>query len=239
MMTTIGKESIALMLTTTAPGPSTTTTTGPSTTTTTGPSTTTTTGPSTTTTTGPSTTTEAGLISLESIDGIVYGVYNTKINQNSEASTSGDSSGNYPASQSPAQACDGNPQTKYLSFGRCSGGEHGVECGSDTGFYLELKRGASLVTGLQICTGEDFEERDPLTVSLEGSNQSGTALTLGSSWTLIYNGTSGLEKEPDRLTCGIVQPTNNSIQYKSYRFLVSSKRGFQNSVQYSELKLLE
>ncbi|CAF4313600.1 unnamed protein product, partial [Adineta steineri] len=191
MMTTTEEESITSMSKTTTTEPatattketsSTTTTTESSTTTTTEPlkTTTTTTEPSTTTTTEPSktttatesssttTTAEAGLISLESINGIVYGVYNTKINQNSQASRSGDTVGNYPARESPAQACDGNPQTKYLSFGRCSGGKHGVECGSDTGFYLELKRGASLVTGIQICTADDFPERDPLHVSLEG-----------------------------------------------------------------------
>ncbi|CAF1044622.1 unnamed protein product [Adineta steineri] len=208
MMITTEKESITLMLTTTTTEPSSTIMTA-----------------------------EAGLISLESINGIVYGVYNTKINQNSQASRSGDTVGNYPARESPAQTCDGNPQTKYLSFGRCSGGKHGVECGSDTGFYLELKRGALLVTGLQIYTADDPPERDPITVSLEGSNQSVSNLAFGSSWTLIYNGDSGLKTDPDRYNCGVVQQINNSNRYKSYRFLVSSKRGYENSVQYSELKL--
>ncbi|CAF4134679.1 unnamed protein product, partial [Adineta steineri] len=176
-------------------------------------------------------------ISLDTIDGVVYGVHNTKINQDSQASGSGLSSGHYPTDDSPANACDGATSTKYLNFGTCSEGGYDITCGLDTGFYLELKRGVALVTGLQICTGSDFPERDPLTVSLEGSNQSGASLTLGSSWTLIYNGPSGLQTNLGRLTCGIMQLMNNSIQYKSYRFLVSSKRGASNSVQYSELKL--
>ncbi|CAF1558763.1 unnamed protein product [Adineta steineri] len=159
------------------------------------------------------------------------------INQDSQASEPGLLAGHYRPEHSPANACDGDTSTKYLSYGRCSDDKHAVECGSDTGFYLELKRGASLVTGLQICTANDRPERDPLTMSLEGSNQSGSNLTLGSSWTLIYNGPSGLQTNPGRLTCRIMQLTNNSIQYKSYRFLVSSKRGVENSVQYSELKL--
>ncbi|CAF0798638.1 unnamed protein product [Adineta steineri] len=177
------------------------------------------------------------LISLDSIDRVIYGVHDTRINQDSQASGPGLSSGHYPTDHSPYSACDGNFRTKYLSYGRCSDHIHEVACGSDTGFYVELKRGAALVTGLQICTGNDFPERDPLTVSLEGSNQSGASLILGSSWTLIYNGPSGLEKDPGRLTCGIMQLMNNLIQYKSYRFLVSSKRGYGNSVQYSEVKL--
>ncbi|CAF1034057.1 unnamed protein product [Adineta steineri] len=177
------------------------------------------------------------LISLDSIDGAVYGIHGTKINQDSQASQPGLLSGHYPTDHSPANACDGATSTKYLNFGRCPEYIDDITCGLDTGFYLELKRGASLVTGLQICTANDFPERDPLTVSMEGSNQSGASLNLGSSWTLIYNGPSGLQTNPGRLTCGIMQLMNNSIQYKSYRFLVSSKRGYGNSVQYSEVKL--
>ncbi|CAF1363214.1 unnamed protein product [Adineta steineri] len=159
------------------------------------------------------------------------------ISKNSKKLVAGGSWANYPPEQSPAKACDGDTSTKYLHFGTCSEGRYDITCGLDTGFYLELKPGASLVTGLQICTAEDFPERDPLTVSLEGSNQSGSNLTFGWSWTLIYNGPSGLQTDPGRRTCGIMQLTNNSIQYKSYRFLVSRKRGSLNGVQYSELQL--
>jgi hypothetical protein len=111
------------------------------------------------------------------------------------------------------------------------------ECGLNTGFYVKLKRGVSLVTGLQICTGNDFPERDPLTVSLEGINQTGRDLTLGWSWTLICKGDSGLQSDPGRRNCGIVQLFSNSIQYKSYRFLASLKRSLVNGIQYSEVKL--
>ncbi|CAF3697369.1 unnamed protein product [Adineta steineri] len=222
MMTTTGRESIALMLTTTTTGPSTTTTTGPSTT--------------TTTTT---TTTEAGLISLKSTAGVVYGVHDTRISHDSRAAQSGPGIVEYPKEEPPAYACDGDTSTKYLNFAPCLYSENSIQCGLHTGFYLELKGNASLVTRLQICTADDFPARDPLTVSLEGSNHSGSNLTLGSSWALIYNGSSGLEDDPGRRTCGIIQLINNSIQYTSYRFLVSSKRSSESSVQYSELKLFE
>ncbi|CAF4182198.1 unnamed protein product, partial [Adineta steineri] len=108
------------------------------------------------------------LISLDTIDGVVYGVHNTKINQDSQASGPGLLSGHYPTDHSPANACDGATSTKYLHFGWCQSDHWEVYCGLDTGFYLELKRGASFVTGLQICPANDRESRDPLTVSLEG-----------------------------------------------------------------------
>ncbi|CAF4200147.1 unnamed protein product [Adineta steineri] len=249
LTTTTTEPSSTITTTTTTTESSTTTTTETSTTTTTEPSstittttttiessTTTTTESSTITTTEPSTTPPV-LISLDSIDEVIYGIHGTKINQDSQASQSGESHNQYHPSAPPANACDGDTSTKYLHFGWCQSDQWEVYCGLDTGFYLELKRGASLVTGLQICTANDRESRDPLTVSLEGSNQSGSSLTLGSSWNLIYNGPSGLETDPGRLTCGIMQLINNSIQYKSYRFLVTSKRDIENSVQYSELKL--
>ncbi|CAF1063598.1 unnamed protein product [Adineta steineri] len=157
-------------------------------------------------------TTGTSLISLDSIDGVVHGIYNTKINQNSQAAEVYSKSGQYHLKESPAQACDGDIYTKYLNYGECENTRDGIECGSNTGFYLELKRGASLVTGLQICTANDFPERDPLTMSLEGSNQSESKLTLGSSWALIYNGDSGLKTNPGRHTCGIVQQFNNTIR---------------------------
>ncbi|CAF1193146.1 unnamed protein product [Adineta steineri] len=262
MMTTTGKESITLMLTTTTIEPSTATTKESSTRTTTELSTrattkessirtttkasiATTTKPSIATTIEPSTTTAEpltttskeslpattkeplattttitepsstglpDLISLDSIDGVIYGVHDTRINQDSQASEPGNSVGHYHPSTPPANACDGNTSTKYTHFGACSEGGNDMTCGLDTGFYLELKRSAAVVTGLQVCTANDYPERDPLTMSLEGSNQSGSNLTLGSSWTLIYNGDSGIETDTDRLTCGIVQQINNSIQ---------------------------
>jgi hypothetical protein len=159
------------------------------------------------------------------------------VHGDSLASTPGVNVGNYPSDQPAAQACDRNISTKYLNFGQCNEGNIAAMCGLNTGFYLELQQGALLVTGLQICTGNDFPERDPFQVSLEGSNASGTALTLGTSWTLIYRGNSGLEPDPSRDACGLVQSFGNSIQYKSYRFLVSAKRGWASSVQYSELQL--
>lgn len=157
---------------------------------------------------------------------------------NSSASTPGSAVGQYPVAETPPRGCDGNLTSKYLNFGSCtSTSSVSITCGLNTGFYVELQRGSSLVIGLRLCTGNDAPERDPFTISLEGSNLSGSALVMGNSWTLIYNGTSGLQTDPGRNTCGVPQLVNSTSYYKSYRFLVSSKRSAENSMQFGELQL--
>ncbi|CAF1517571.1 unnamed protein product, partial [Rotaria sordida] len=123
-------------------------------------------------------------------------IYKTTVGTNSTTATPGNYIGQYIPTESPYNACDNNTGTKYLSFGTC--GETTIDsiCGLNTGLYLELQPGSSLIIGLQMCTGNDYPERDPFIVSLEGSNLSGTVLNLGTSWTLIYNGPSGLQTDP-------------------------------------------
>lgn len=82
-------------------------------------------------------------------------------------------------------------------------------------------------------------ERDPLTITIEGSNQSISALMLGSSWTLIYNGSTGLNPDPGRNNSGIIQNmSNNTSWYTSYRILVTSKRHISDAVHFGEIELL-
>ncbi|CAF1062948.1 unnamed protein product [Adineta ricciae] len=188
-------------------------------------------------TSAPTTTGMASQLPLVSADGTIRGVYNTTVGASSTGSTAGTGVGQYAASDPPANACDNDTSTKYLNLGSCNQTDNSSLCGLNTGLYLELQRGSSLVTGIQSCTANDSLESDPLIVSLEGSNLSGTNLTLGISWSLIYNGTSGLGTDPGRSSCGSIQSINNSVQYKSYRFLVFGKRSMSNSVQYSEVRL--
>jgi len=111
-------------------------------------------------------------------------------------------------------------------------------CGINTGFYVILQRGAVVMEGLQFCTGNDNPPRDPITMTLEGSNQTGSALMLGSSWSLIYNGSCGLDVDPGRESLGQIQTfSNNFIAYSSYRILITSKRGSDYAFQYSEMEL--
>ena len=91
---------------------------------------------------------------------------------------------------------------------------------------------------LQFCTGNDYPLRDPLTMTLEGSNQNGSTLFLGSSWSLFYNGTTGLAVDPGRWSRGVTQTfSSNTIAYSSYRILITLKRGVDYAAQYSELDL--
>ncbi|CAF4243351.1 unnamed protein product [Adineta steineri] len=85
----------------------------------------------------------------------------------------------------------------------------------NTGFYVTLKRGVSLVIGLQIFTADDMSARDPIIVTLEGSNSNDIDLTYGINWNLIYNGNSRLTNDPGRLTRGQTQFFCNSKQYMS------------------------
>ncbi|CAF4164810.1 unnamed protein product, partial [Adineta steineri] len=113
--TTIGEESITLMLTTTTTEPSKTKTIEPLRT--------------TTTTTKPLSANLPDLISLDSIDGVIYGVHGTRINQDSQASEPGTWYDNYHQSTPPANACDGDTSTKYTHFGSCSEGGNDMTCG--------------------------------------------------------------------------------------------------------------
>jgi hypothetical protein len=109
-----------------------------------------------------------------------------------------------------SNAFDGNTSTKYLNFGNCGFEDAGLR----TGLYFTLKRNQSIVTGLRFYTANDCPNRDPLMVTLEGSNQTGELLHLGSSWNLIY---SGLATDPGRESRGIKQSFSNSTPYASYR----------------------
>ncbi|CAF4333721.1 unnamed protein product, partial [Rotaria sordida] len=71
-------------------------------------------------------------------------------------------------------------------------------------------------------------------VTLEGSNANKSLLTLGNSWTLMYNGSSGLESVPGRGKTGVLQMFNNNQPYRSYRLLVVLKREVESGVHYSE-----
>ncbi|CAF1389818.1 unnamed protein product [Adineta steineri] len=179
----------------------------------------------------------AAVTPLDSTDAVIMGIYDTQAGGNSRRATPDFGISQYLLGEAPPNAADGDLSTKYRGFGTCSNGDYDLSCGLNTGFYLVSNRDEMLITGFQVCTANDHPERDPMTVTLEGTNRSERALIFGSNWNLIYSGNCGLSINPDRNTCGLLQPLNNSIYYKNYRFLVSSKRHASDSVQYSEVKL--
>ncbi len=169
----------------------------------------------------------------------VYGIWNTTAGGDSTPASVGSGAGNYYSGEVPQYACDGNFSNQYTNFGSCAAGANATSCGLNTGFYRTLQRGASLITGLQVCTPSGNPARDPITITFEGSNQPTSALNLGSSWTLLYSGPSGLATDPGRLACGIAQLfPSNTIWYTSYRFLVTLKRGSDSCTWYSEVQLI-
>jgi hypothetical protein len=170
----------------------------------------------------------------------IYGIWNTTAGEDSTLETPGWGIGNYVSTEGPPNAFDQNCGTKYTTFGACvfNPSWSSLTCGLNTGFYVIPNQGATILKGLRFCTGNDNPQRDPLTMTLEGSNQTGSALMLGSSWNLIYNGSTGLDVDPSRGSLGVTQTfSNNLIAYLSYRILITSKRAADPALQYSEVQL--
>lgn len=168
------------------------------------------------------------------------GIWNTVAGNDSTPSTPGTGAGNYVPVEGPPNAFDNNCTSKFTSFGDCALNPalSSLTCGLNTGFDLTLSGGAVVMKSLCYCTGNDFPNRDPITMTLEGSNQTGSTLLLGSSWTLIYNGSCGLNVDPGRNSLGqTVSFSYNVIAYVSYRILITSKRGSDFAVQYGEMRL--
>jgi len=172
----------------------------------------------------------------------IYGIWNTTAGGDATLAMSGNGVGNYYPGQSPENAFDNNCTTKYTSFGICGNNPSlsSPTCGINTGLYITLNQGAVVLGGLRFCTGYDYPSRDSMTMTLEGSNQTGAALMLGSSWNRIYNGSCGLDVDPGREAFGQTQTfSNNFIAYSSYRILITSQRASDYATQYSELELFE
>jgi hypothetical protein len=162
-------------------------------------------------------------------------LWNTTAGGDGTVATSGSGVGNYYPTEIPLYVCDDIYTDEYTNFGTCTSSGNSVTCGLNTGFYRTPQRGASLLIGIIVCTRTNLPTRDPIIITLEGSNQPVSSLNLGSSWTLIYNGPSGLAIDPGRSACGVSQIFSNSVWYTSYRFLVVSKRGVDSSTSYGEV----
>ncbi|CAF1119891.1 unnamed protein product [Adineta steineri] len=159
------------------------------------------------------------------------GIFNT-----SAGSSSGVNVGNWVSYESPSNAFDGDTNTKYLNVAI---GDTSTTGGLQSGFYITPLIGRSVATGIQFATANDSPERDPLTVTLEGSNNASAQLPFGASWKLIYSGSTGINAsvDPGRMTYVAMQNFNNTVAYTSYRLLATSKRASSYGVQYSEVRI--
>ena len=171
---------------------------------------------------------------------VVYGLWNTTAKNNGMLLTSNTTASVYYfSSEGPEKALDQNTGTKYLIYTRnCSGNANQGYCAINTGFYTTSQQDPTLLLAIQFTTGSDALGRDPLSITIEGSNATSSALMLGTSWSLIYNGSTGLNTNISRRTDGPYQCIQQSpASYMSYRVLVTSIRSTDAQVQYSELKL--
>ena len=182
------------------------------------------------------TTTRPSIISLLRSNDPIVAIYDTAAGGSTGGS---DSVYSHILSERAPSAIDRDLNTKYLNHGL-----NGLESfssydrGLDTGFFIAPTiHVGTIAVGFRFGVANDAPQRDPLTITLEGTNS--TALNTGSVWTLIYSGPTGIDLDPNtpRLTYGALQNFSNSIAYKSYRLLVTTKRGYENSVQYSEFEL--
>ncbi|CAF3960759.1 unnamed protein product [Rotaria magnacalcarata] len=179
---------------------------------------------------------------LTSNNETVYGVWNTTAGSDSNPASNGTGIGKYFPGQGPYTVFDKNTSTKYVNFGNCNNITTGSpDCAQNTGLYLTLQRDASLLVAFRLATANSYLLRDPLTITIEGSNKNSTELTRGLSWTLLYRGSSGISINQTRLTYGSMQwLPKNSESYASYRFLVNLAMNNGANIpfiQYSEVEL--
>lgn len=135
---------------------------------------------------------------------------------------------NYPAAETPAMAIDGSTSSKYLNFAEIN-----------TGFIVTIPGGLTTVTGFQFTAANDAPERDPITVSIEGTSAADpTTAATNATWTSIYSGQSGLAADPGRFGPGAAMAFANAFKFNTYRVLITSVRtgASANSMQFSEVQ---
>ena len=114
--------------------------------------------------------------------------------------------------------------------------------GVGTGFVVMPQNGlrSSMIQAFQFGTANDVAQRDPLVITIEGSSTKNTVNQLiGSSWNLIYYGSTGINaaSDPGRSVYGTLQTVTSPESYIAYRILIVAQRASENSVQYSEFRL--
>ncbi len=128
---------------------------------------------------------------------------------------------------------DGKLGTKYFNPTRDGPRPSGV----NTGFTI-TPRAPGVASAFQFATANDAEGRDPLAITIEGSDADDAGKDQGGGFILLYDGPSGLEADPGRLHWASCVVFANRTAYRTYRVLVSRVRdGNANGTQYSEFRL--
>ncbi|CAF1427733.1 unnamed protein product [Adineta ricciae] len=135
-------------------------------------------------------------------------------------------------------SADGNLSTEYTNHG-CADERFNITSGMYTGFYFTIKSVPFRLMKFRMGTNVQEAKRDPMTITIEGSNNDQSELLLGKSWTPIYSGSSGLTKSLQRSSYGTTQTVaTNVASFRSYRLIVTSTREKHNSVSYSEFVMM-
>jgi alpha-L-fucosidase 2 len=136
--------------------------------------------------------------------------------------------------QLAVDAIDGDLSTKYFNKAHADSSPGGVH----SGLVVLPSLGSSIVTGIRLATAEDSPDRDPVEITLEGSNDPDADKAGGTNFSLIYQGSSGLDGTSERRHWGETITFDNSHAYTAYRLLVTKTRGNTDATQYAEVELL-
>ena len=169
----------------------------------------------------------------------ITAIWNTNAGNMSQNSVAGTAVGNYASGHGPDECID-FADTTYINYGNVGLNVSAISntAGVGTGVHTTPQIGASIVQSIQFQTGNDSIDRDPLTITLEGTNATGTNLFFGSFWTLLYTGPTGLAPlTGTRLAWGDLQNFTNTQPFTSYRMIVTSQRGADYCTEYAEMHL--
>jgi hypothetical protein len=166
--------------------------------------------------------------------GTVYAVWNTYAGGISTLATGNTSGvGTYYTTSSPNNLFDNNLNTFFSSEGNSTGTD--AIAGLNTGFYTSIAQCQPVLIGFRFGNAYNYSVREPLTITIEGTNCAIVSTCV--NWTLLYNGSTGLDIQENSAAYGDYESISNSDIYESYRFLVTSKRNLSNYVSYSEVQL--
>jgi len=155
------------------------------------------------------------------------------------------SSANSPGSEVVANAIDNQP-TKYLNF---DSGRDGTNAGfSPSGFAVSPRIGATTVIGVSLQSANDAPNRDPLSFTLEGSNDTNLTSFAGGTWEPIVEVTN-ITPWTTIFGTGTPDPSrfktqqfffNNPRPYRHYRWIVTATQTTPNGccMQIAEVELL-
>lgn len=140
--------------------------------------------------------------------------------------------GTSPGNEQVPLAIDDSIATKYLNFAAGNG--------TATGFIVTpafgTAEGGTILTGARFAAANDAPERDPITFTLEGSNDGGT------TFLPVFSGqmSTNLETDPGRNTFDDPVFFANSAFFTTYRLLFPTLRGQANGccMQIAEVELL-